>query len=375
LDALARLSGDAQAFVEKIWAQRIHVHHATASDLAGLLGTDDVDQLLTASALRTPALRVVQEGTVLPSTRYTRSATMAGVALTGLVDARKVLALFDGGASVVLQGLHRYWPPLTELVRDLELSLGHPCQANAYLTPPGSQGFALHSDTHDVFVVQTYGAKDWEVHDGHGINRIRMEPGVSMYLPTGTPHAARTESDASLHVTIGINRTTWRKVLERHMSRVLADPAFDQPLPAGYHHDPEGLAAMLAAHVDRLRRQLAHTDVSALAVSETDRFATSRASALRGGLVDRLLIAALHDGTWLRRRAGSVCELRPDNGRLRVLLGDREMRVPRWLAEPLEAVRRADRLRPRDLAEWLDEASRLVLIRRLVREGLLEVEH
>jgi hypothetical protein len=50
------------------------------------------------------------------------------------------------------------------------------------------------------------------------------------------------------------------------------------------------------------------------------------------------------------------------------------MRVPRWLAEPLEAILQADRLRPSDLAEWLDEASRLVLIRRLVREGLLEVE-
>lgn len=311
---------------------------------------------------------------MLPSTRYTRSATMAGVALTGLVDARKVLALFDGGASVVLQGLHRYWPPLTELVRDLELTLGHACQANAYLTPPGSQGFALHSDTHDVFVVQTYGAKDWEVHDGHGINWIRMEPGVSMYLPTGTPHAARTQSDASLHVTIGINRTTWRMVLERYMNRLLADPAFDQPLPAGYHRDAEGLAAMLAAYVDRVRGQLDHADVGALASSEIDRFATSRASALRGGLVDRLLIAALHDSSWLRRRAGSVCELRPDNERLRVLLGDRVMHVPGWLAEPLEAVRRADRLRPRDLAEWLDEASRLVLIRRLVREGLLEVE-
>jgi hypothetical protein len=374
LDALTRLSGDAQAFVEKIWAHRVHVHHATASDLAGLLSTDDVDRLLTSSALRTPALRVVQDGSVLPSTRYTRSATMAGVALTGLVDARRVLALFDGGASVVLQGLHRYWPALTELVRDLELSLGHACQANAYLTPPGSQGFALHSDTHDVFVVQTYGAKDWEVHDGHEVNRIRMEPGVSMYLPTGTPHAARTESDASLHVTIGINRTTWRKVLERHMNRLLADPAFDQPLPAGYHRDPAGFTEMLAVHVDRVRGLVDNADVGALAASEIDRFATSRASALRGGLVDRLLIAALHDGSWLRRRAGSVCELRPDDEKLRVLLGDREMRVPGWLAEPLEAVRRADRLQPRDLAEWLDEASRLVLMRRLVREGLLEVE-
>ena len=374
MDALTRLSGDAQTFVEKVWARRIHVHHASASDFAGLLDLDDVDRLLTSTALRTPALRMVEDGSVLPSTRFTRSATMGGVALTGLVDARKVLALFDAGASLVLQGLHRYWPPLADLVRGLELSLGHACQANAYLTPPGSRGFALHSDTHDVFVVQTYGVKDWEVHDGQGVNRIRMEPGVSLYLPTGTPHAARTQAEASLHVTIGINRTTWRAVLERHVQRLLADPALDEPLPAGYHRDPDSLAAGLAVHVRRLHHQLGEADVGSLAANEADRFATSRGPVLRGALVDRLGIAALDDSSWVLRRAGSVFELRPGVDRLRVLLGDREMRVPWSLAEPLEAILQADRLRPSDLAEWLDEASRLVLIRRLVREGLLEVE-
>ena len=121
---------------------------------------------------------MAQDGTVLPASRFTRTATLAGVSMTGLVDARKVLDLFDGGATVVLQGLHRYWPPLTDLVRDLELALGHPCQANAYLTPPGSQGFALHSDTHDVFVFQTHGVKDWEVHDGDDVRQVRMEPGT-----------------------------------------------------------------------------------------------------------------------------------------------------------------------------------------------------
>jgi bifunctional lysine-specific demethylase and histidyl-hydroxylase NO66 len=374
LDALTRLSGDAQTFVEKVWARRIHVHRASASAFAGLLDLDDVDSLLTSTALRTPALRMVADGSVLPSTRFTRSATMGGVALTGLVDARKVLALFDAGASLVLQGLHRYWPPVADLVRGLELSLGHACQANAYLTPPGSQGFALHSDTHDVFVVQTYGVKDWEVQDAHGVNRIRMEPGVSLYLPTGTPHSARTQAEASLHVTIGINRTTWRAVLERHVQRLLADPALDEPLPAGYHRDPDSLAAALAVHVRRLHRRLGEADVGSLLANEVDRFATSRGPVLRGALVDRLGIAALDDSSWVRRRAGSVLELRPGVDRLRVLLGDREMRVPWWLAEPLEAILQAGRLRPSDLAEWLDEASRLVLIRRLVREGLLEVE-
>ena len=44
--------------------------------------------------------------------------------------------------------------------------------------------------------------------------------------------------------------------------------------------------------------------------------------------------------------------------------------VPAWLRPALEQVRGRTELRPRDLP--LDEQSRLVLARRLVREGLLE---
>jgi bifunctional lysine-specific demethylase and histidyl-hydroxylase NO66 len=372
LDALSLLGGDAQAFVDKVWASQVHVHHARAEDLAGLLALDDVDRLLTSSGLRTPALRLVQDGAVLPASRFTRIATLAGVAMTGLVDARKVLDLFDGGATVVLQGLHRYWPPLTELVRDLELALGHPCQANAYLTPPGSQGFALHHDSHDVFVFQTHGVKRWEVHDETGAREVLMEPGTSMYLPTGTPHAARTQDSPSLHVTVGINQVTWRQVLDRAVQDIL-DEGWDTALPARYHDDPNAFAAELDTHLRALAGRIGSADPGAVATAEVQRFLTGRATAVRGGLRDRLLVRSLHDHTDLRRRPGSVCVLVPAGDRLRVLLGDRELRVPAYLHDALEHVRAQHRLRPADLSPWLDEESRRVLARRLVVEGLLEV--
>jgi hypothetical protein len=66
--------------------------------------------------------------------------------------------------------------------------------------------------------------------------------------------------------------------------------------------------------------------------------------------------------------------LRDDGDRIRVLLGDRELAVPARLRPALEVVRSASRLRPADLAEHLDEQSRVVLCRRLVREGLLAVD-
>jgi mannose-6-phosphate isomerase-like protein (cupin superfamily) len=371
VDALDLLSGDAQAFLDKVWATRVHLHQADPDTLVALLPLDEVDRLLTSSALRTPALRVVHDGAVRPASAYTRSATTAGAPVTGLVDARKALALYDDGATLVLQGLQRYHPPLTRLVRRLELALGHPCQANAYLTPPGSQGFARHRDTHDVFVFQTHGHKRWEIVEDEEEREVLLEPGLSMYLPTGTPHSARSQDVASLHVTIGINRLCWRDALRSHLEGVLADRRYDAPLPAGYLDEPDRLAGPLAVELDRIAASLLSADTHDHASAFADRFLTERPPALEGALCDRE--ASLRDDTVLVHRATAACVLRPGPDRLRVLLGDRELSVPGWLREAMEYVRDHEALTPGDLAGWLDEPGRLVLCGRLVREGLLRV--
>ena len=373
--ALELLSGDAQTFVSKVWASRVHVHSTDPGHLVDLLTLDDVDRLLTGTAIRTPAVRVAQDGTVLSPSSYTRPASLAGQSLTGLLDPRKVFDLFDGGATIVLQGLHRYWEPLGRLVADLELELGHPCQANAYLTPPKSQGFAVHEDSHDVFVFQTHGRKVWEVHEGiqeGGPLTVVLEPGVSMYLPTGTPHAARAEDTASLHVTIGINQLTWRHLVDRVVASAL-DGSGDEAehLPAGWLDDPGQLADGLADRLHGLAAAVREVEPSTVAADEVRRFLTGRTLWQVGGLRDRLTAGDLDDATPLRRRAGHPCVLVPAADRLQVLIGDRELFMPGRLAPAMDTVRSAGTFRPADLP--LDPQSRVVLCRRLVREGLLEV--
>ena len=377
VDALELLSGDAQNFVEKVWASHVHLHKADPADLVGLLSFDDVDQLLTSTAIRTPAVRLAKNGSVLPTSDFTRSgATLAGQPLTGLVDARKVIDLFEGGATVVLQGLHRYWPPLTRLIAELELALGHPCQANAYLTPPGSRGFAVHSDSHDVFVFQTHGAKLWEVHpapgeDEDGVREVLLEPGLSMYLPTGTPHAARAQDAVSLHVTIGINQLTWRTLLDRAVRQAMDSVEADEHLPAGYLDRPELLAEGLGERLHGLGEALAGTDVAAVADAQTRSFLERRPGGLRGAMVDRMHLDRVANDTALRRRPGRPCVTRSDGDRLHVFLGDRRLTVPAHISDAVERARTLEVFTPDDLG--LDPQSALVLSRRLIREGLLEV--
>jgi mannose-6-phosphate isomerase-like protein (cupin superfamily) len=315
-------------------------------------------------------VRLVRDGSVLPEPGYTRHATITGRQLTGLVDGRKAVEEFRTGATVVFQGLHRSFPPLVELIAELEVELGHPCQANAYLTPPGSQGFAVHSDSHDVFVLQTAGTKQWELQTPEGDDEPLLEPGHVMYLPTGTPHAARAQDTVSLHITIGINQLTWRGLLRRAVADAVAQEP-DRHLPAGYLDDPATLAAGLADRLEALAERLRDVDPREAAQREVRRFLTTRPPRLEGALMDGLALARIGDDTLLRRRPGTPCVLVDRGERLEVLLGDRILDVPAHLRASLEVVRARTELRPSDLP--LDDQSRLVLSRRLVREGLLRV--
>src|SRR3712207_9221429 len=76
--------------------------------------------------------------TLFPYTTLFRS---AGAEVADQVSSDAVLRLFADGSTVVLQGLHRLWPPLIEFADQLAADLGHPTQVNAYVTPPSSRGF------------------------------------------------------------------------------------------------------------------------------------------------------------------------------------------------------------------------------------------
>jgi bifunctional lysine-specific demethylase and histidyl-hydroxylase NO66 len=326
-------------------------------------------------------VRVARDGRVLPDAEFVRTgATVAGRPLTGLVDPRKILALFDEGATVVLQALHRYWPPLTAFTAGLELELGHPCQVNAYLTPPGSQGFAVHEDSHDVFVFQTHGTKRWEIHHADGdqacpshpdcrVDEVLMRPGVCMYLPTGTPHAARAQEAASLHVTLGINQRTWSELLRQALEPLL-DPSGSDHLPAGAVEHPDVLARELGARLESLADDVRRIAPGEVVAAATDRFLRSRPPRLRRGLVAGLAARDLDLDTRVRRRPGTPCVRRTHGDRLQLLIGDRSLDVPAWLAPALDELRPERVLTPRELP--LSPESALVLVRRLLREGLLD---
>ncbi|MFN2590012.1 MAG: cupin domain-containing protein [Actinomycetota bacterium] len=382
--ALERCVGDVRRFEAEFWGRRA-LHHRSAQPFDDLMSFEDVDHIISTMSLRLPMFRVVKDGATIPVGRYTKRGRTGSQPITGLADPAGVVSLFADGATIVLQGMHRYWPPLAALCRDLEITLGHRTQVNAYITPPGAAGLAVHEDAHDVFVLQAFGSKHWDVYERRGratesgsgggpVLSVDLRPGEGLYLPKRTPHAARTQGTLSGHITVGVVATTWGDVLAGVVDRLRHEPQFDEPLPAGFHRDGAAFAAALAARLEEVGRWLDKTDPAEVAAETVRRFLSSRPPLLKGLLLDVSRLGEIDDATTIARRPGSVCELWRSGARLHVLLGDRELAMPARLEPALERIRRSDRMRVGDLsAEVADAPSRAVLVRRLVREGLLEV--
>jgi hypothetical protein len=78
--------------------------------------------------------------------------------------------------------------------------------------------------------------------------------------------------------------------------------------------------------------------------------------------------------TPLERRQTVIADLSDVEDELRLSFEGRELALPVFLRAELEFLLAADEpFRPSDLPGRLDDAGRLVLVRRLVREGLLRI--
>jgi mannose-6-phosphate isomerase-like protein (cupin superfamily) len=376
---LERCTGDPEAFLADDWGRRAAVR--TGAEPGGfhdLLSLDDVDRFLTTAALRTPFFRLVKAGEKIDGSEYTRSGRTGSRGVEGITDPARVAALFEDGATIVLQGLHRWSEPVARFCRDLELELGHPCQVNAYVTPPGAQGLDLHHDGHDVFVLQAFGRKRWEVHAAPPEGPrdpfdVEVGSGDTIYMPAGTPHAARAQDVLSGHLTVGVHVTPWRDVLTGVVGRAVA--GLDDAVPAGWTNDTEGFTDALRARLVALASTLGGVDAREEAEARRERFLSNRAQLARGTIAERAAPIAVDDSTVVSRRPGAICELRTRDDRLVVLLGDRRLEMPMWLEPALRRIADLDEhegLVAGDLAAELSGASsRAVLVRRLIREGLL----
>ncbi|MGD8194177.1 cupin domain-containing protein [Herbiconiux sp. P18] len=414
--ALSRCISVAPAeFDREFWGQKPLLSRAETLPEAftDLMTEAAVDELVSERGLRTPFIRMAHEGSVLAPATYTAPGGF-GAEVGDQVSSEKVLAEFAAGATIVLQGLHRTWPPLIVFTRHLVDDLGHPIQVNAYITPASSRGFDPHYDVHDVFVLQIAGEKHWRIHSPVHPDPLRdqpwgdhraavaeaathepvidavFRPGDALYLPRGWIHSAEALGGTSVHLTIGVAAYTRADVVQALIGSLGDVAALRSSLPAGLDFsDPEALrsvvdetlTALQSAFADMASAEAVATTPDAssapdAAVTVSKSLASRFAAATRPEPVSPLatveFISALDAGSCVRWRGSlhAAVDLSIDGETVRIRTAQKTVSLP---AEAEAAVHRLHEGGEVSLAELpgLDVASAVVVARRLLREGIL----
>ena len=373
-----------EAFFSDYWEkQALVIKRQQPGFFSSLLSLDEVDRVLTTLDLRYPNVTLKNADRNVTADDY----TVRGNAL----DVARVYQLFQEGATITLAFLDNVIPALTALCRSLEAEFSSPFQSNVYLTPPGAQGAKPHYDSHDVFVLQVVGSKAWKIYgtpvelplrgqefdssrheQGEPKLEFELEAGDAAYIPRGVVHDARSGNDLSLHITVGVLSYTWSDLLlELVADASLNDPAFRKALPPGFARQDFDKAQAGAVLQELLERLPAASNVESLLDRFSGEFISSCPPILRGQMAQIAGLDQLSAESVVGARAGVIARIRTGPEGALVDCYGRKITFPRHAGEALEFALSQPHFVVHELPGGLDDAGKLTLIRRLIREGLV----
>jgi hypothetical protein len=225
-------------------------------------------------------------------------------------------------------------------------------------------------------VLQLAGEKHWRIYDplwelplkhqrysqalgehGPPMLELTLRAGDTLYLPRGWLHDALTSETDSLHITVGVNVHTWVDAVRAALDECEDDVEFRRSVSS----DGELQADLLERLADRLTP-------GAVAGRARARFVNGRRPILDGQLEEVRSLDSITVDTPVERRPTVIADL---DGTTLSFEG-KHVAFPEHVREELEAVAATkEPIAAAELPGELDDESRLVLVRRLIREGFL----
>jgi len=378
-----------ESFFEKYWERSpLHLARNDPHYYHPLLCAADIDAIISHGDGRYPAIRLAKGGAFFAAEAYTRDVHYGDDVFDGVPDVEKIFSEYLSGATVTLPALHRTWQPLGRLCSELERQFTHLVHANAYVTPANAAGFTAHYDTHEVFILQIAGAKQWRIYTPpvelphrsqifsperdvprrEPLAELNLSAGNLLYLPRGYIHSTSTSSIFSAHVTVGITVYTWVELAAELLQGCIADPRFRRALPAGFASHP-GTNQLLASELRRLID-------SWIEAAEFDQIVASfmqrvQAARSRGRGTFRADVSAIGPRTVLRVASQRQYALAEETDHVVVVVDGRRVVLPLAVKPALQTIFAMDPVCALDLDGALSLDVKVALARYLYGLGVL----
>lgn len=397
------LDGETERFWDAYEHRPLHLPGTSPDRFASLFSLDDLERYLVTARPGPDQLRLVG----------------ADPPLENVHDPQHILHAWRDGATLILNGVHRRWPPLLALTQDLRACLRADVGVNVYCTAARGRGFPRHIDGHDVLVLQVHGAKRWRLFQpqhllpletAHGDLHSVMtgaiarpsaggpsasEPNASselellaettlaagdvLYIPRGVPHEALVQAEGSLHLSVGIQPLRWVDYLHAAVDVLAAHHVeLRRSLPRHLSADalPHPAAALAwALDVDADANANAPLDLSGATLASWMQAARAPDVAVPGGTFRSLLVPTtdITLDTELTRRPGGDLHFGQRDARLWLRLCGCRMHLPLEASAAVDFLARTPRFRIRALPDVYTDATKLLLGRAWVAEGFVLV--
>lgn len=377
-------------FLREYWQRSpVVVARQSPDHYAGLFSVADVERVVGYGQLKYSQLKVARAGSDAQASQayHVESARTS--------DTNGLFHSYAEGESIVFNFLPSYWEPAARLCAAVEQWLQFPAGANAYVTPRNACGFPPHFDAHEAFILQTHGSKHWRIYRrsqraanetaeeqivareelGEPIRELDLHAGDLLYIPRGYVHEASTLDSSSIHVTLGVRTYTLLDLLNEVLAVEGAqNPDLRTPLAAaaleaslGVDETVEQLERVVNAIELRSRLAEARARLKLRLIERLRPLPTSHLQSL-----DRLDRVGLD--TRVAKRAGMLCHVARKAGRAELAFPGNRLGGAANLEPALRFL--ADVREPftvRALPDTLSDESKLVLVKRAIREGLLEL--
>lgn len=376
-----------EEFLSDYWEQKpLLVRRGKPDYYRDVLDRRTIDRVITTMHPKFPDVQIINAKQDLTTNDYCFP--------SGLVDVARFYQQFEAGGTILVGHLEERDETMANICRSLEREMSARFQANIYLTPADSKGFKRHWDGHDVFVLQAEGKKHWRVYDEQVVLPLKgehfnpnvanttheptmdfvLEAGDLFYLPRGIMHDAVTDEGHSLHATVGIFCVSWAELMMETIARAITTHRdFRRSLPAGFAQPDFDRASAAKTYRELLQRAVEAVDFEAALDHFADDLVSTRVSLLTGQLDQVLSLPSLTIESEVGVRPNLIYRLRKNDTHVVVSCYGGNTELPVHAAEPLEYALRTSRFKIGELPGDLDDAGKLVLVRMLIREGLVKL--
>jgi ribosomal protein L16 Arg81 hydroxylase len=373
-------------FFEKYWEKDfLHIKH-DAGYFDNVLTTEDIDDFLSQQNLHPDGVRLVNNKQSVDAKEWTKTETLLAGNIKTIVSPEKVFDLFDQGATIILNAAEKTILRLAKACIAIEQELKIRVQANIYITPPNSQGFAAHYDVHDIFTMQVKGPKTWRLYAAteelpHTFTRIaemaplikeiEMDSGDFLYIPRGVIHEAFSSSVSTIHVNFSCKPRYGFHVLERLAELAeQEDVFFRRAIPHGFSSNEER-QKYESQFREKLKGLIEKVNVSELIDFQKDDFISNQTLDFNGRLADMLKVEELNLNTKVCRRSGFEYSINKQAKGLEIKFGQKKTIIPAFVETDLFF---GDiPFMVSDIKGLITGDGKLTLVAKLIKDGFLQI--